>query len=302
MDLEYKSFKEVFKNLIFGIILGFSIIVPGLSGSVLAIIMNLYDKIIFSLSNLSKSFKKSIIFLLPLIFGGSLGVLIGSIIIKLVFNMYPFYLICLFSGLMIGSFQIIFKQIKKYKFNKYNILFLMFGFLISISLFIFSFVNKENDISNYNFKTYLLFLLIGIGLAITQLVPGLSATALLIVIGYYSYLINILDFKIIYNFNHILVVFMILFGLIIGVLLFSKLINYFLEYKKEHFMYLITGLSIGSLLCVFFEEKCIYLYKIWNLNDFIINGLIGLIFLIIGILFMTIILDFFNKRRRINEK
>ena len=62
MNLEYKSFKEVFKNFIFGIILGFSIIVPGLSGSVLAIIMNLYDKIIFSLSNLSKSFKKSIIF------------------------------------------------------------------------------------------------------------------------------------------------------------------------------------------------------------------------------------------------
>ena len=95
---------------------------------------------------------------------------------------------------------------------------------------------------------------------------------------------------------------MILFGLVIGVLLFSKLINYLLEHQKEKFMYLITGLSIGSLLCVFFEEKCIYLYKIWNLNDFIINALIGLIFLIIGVLFMTIILDFFNKRRRINEK
>ena len=63
IDLEYKSKSEVFKGGILGLIIGLAIIVPGVSGSAVSIIFGMYEKLLYSISNLFKSFKSCFKFL-----------------------------------------------------------------------------------------------------------------------------------------------------------------------------------------------------------------------------------------------
>ena len=291
-------FKENVKKIFIGIILGFSIIIPGLSGSAIAISLNLYDEIIHSVSTIIKDFKKSFMFLFPFIIGGVTGLLIGVLAVKIILKYYPFYVICFFSGLMIGTFPIITKQINFNKKNRFNIILLIIGTLIPVILSLLSlYLNINNKIS-FNVIDYIIYIVIGICLAITQLVPGLSATVFLIVIGYYNNLLSIVDVYLLLDYRKLLIIICIIIGLIIGILLFSKIINNTLKYRKNEFMHLVCGLSFSSILCVFIEENCLKIYKTFNSSNIIINLLIGSISLVLGVLITTIIFDKGEKKEK----
>lgn len=292
-------FKDLIKKVFIGIILGFSIIIPGLSGSAIAMSFGLYDEIIDSLSNIMTKFKKSVLFLFPLVFGGIIGILIGAFVIKILFEYYPFYIICFFCGLMIGTFPLIVKQIEFKKSNIFNNLLLISGFVIPLLLAILSLLINKNNLITYNTIDYLIYIIIGFCLAITQLVPGLSATVFLIVIGYYKNLIQLISFDQLLNYKNILVIICFIVGGVLGIILLSSFINNILNKRRNEFMHLICGLLISSILCVFLEEDCIEIYKSFSRSNIIFNILIGLIFIVCGMIITTII--FTNKGEK-NEK
>ena len=78
-DNKIKSF---LKNIVIGMILGFTIMIPGLSGSIIAINLKVYDKIVCVLANIKSNFKNNILFLFALLIGGIIGLLIGVFLIK----------------------------------------------------------------------------------------------------------------------------------------------------------------------------------------------------------------------------
>ena len=82
MDLKYRSLKEIFVSVFVGFSIGLSIIVPGISGSTIAIIMKVYDKLMYSFSNIFKKFKICFIFLIPIGIGAVLGFAIGFVLVK----------------------------------------------------------------------------------------------------------------------------------------------------------------------------------------------------------------------------
>ena len=63
------KFKEFFINVARGAAIGVSMIIPGVSGGTIAVLLNVYEKLIDSVSNLRKEFKKSMAFLLPILLG-----------------------------------------------------------------------------------------------------------------------------------------------------------------------------------------------------------------------------------------
>ena len=73
LDLKYKSFKELLISIFVGFSIGLSVIVPGISGSTIAIIMKVYDKMMYAFSNLFKKFKLCVLFLIPIGIGVVLG-------------------------------------------------------------------------------------------------------------------------------------------------------------------------------------------------------------------------------------
>ena len=103
-DLAYKNAKDVARGGLLGLFIGLAIIVPGVSGSTVAIIFKLYDKIIYALGNLFKRFAACVKFLLPIVIGAAAGFLLGFFAIQQLMAVAPFTVVGLFAGMMIGAF------------------------------------------------------------------------------------------------------------------------------------------------------------------------------------------------------
>lgn len=282
MDLKYKGIKEILISVLVGFSIGLSVIVPGVSGSTIAIALKVYDKLMYSISNVFKKFKLAVLFLLPIIFGAIIGVLLGLIIVKLLLERFPFQTICFFVGLMVGTYPIVYSEIRNEKHTKSRIGLFALGLVIPLLIsIVVVFTNYTGSLENLNFFNYLLFLIIGILISLTQIVPGLSATALLMIFGYFTPLMDNIGFHLFKEFDVLFVYVMLVIGFLIGIMMFSKLINRALEKNRKPFFYIICGLSLASIISVFCGKDCIELYKSWDSNAF---GyiMLGLIFLIIG--------------------
>ena len=283
MELKYKSVKDVLISIFVGFSIGLSVIVPGISGSAIAMIMKVYDKLMYAFSNIFKKFKACVVFLIPIIVGIVVGFGLGVILVKILLEAFPFITICFFVGLMIGTYPILFKEIKGEALKVNKVLLFVAGVIIPL---IFSAVSllsgADNSLANLNFLHYLLFFVIGILISLTQLIPGLSATVLLMIFGYYSALMENIGFELLGNFELLLVYIALFVGFVVGVLLFSKIINKLLETQRKPFFFVICGLSVGSVVSVFLGSDCMEIYKSWTTKAMITDMLIGLAFLLLG--------------------
>ena len=114
-DLKYKNSKEVAKGGILGFFIGLAVIVPGVSGSTVAIIFKLYDKLLYALGNIVRRFKLCAKFLLPIALGLIIGFVLGFLAIQQLIDISPFTIIGLFAGLMLGAFPAVYDEIRNEK-------------------------------------------------------------------------------------------------------------------------------------------------------------------------------------------
>lgn len=283
MELRYKSMKEMLISIFVGFSIGLSVIVPGISGSSIAIIMKVYDKLMYSFSNIFKKFKACFIFLLPILIGIVLGFGVGLILVKILLEAFPFITICFFVGLMVGTYPILFKEIKGERFNNNRIMMFVAGVLVPILITAVSLLlSSNNDLTSVGFGHYVLFLVIGVLISLTQLIPGLSATVLLMIFGYYTALMNGIGRELLSNVRLIFVYIMLMVGFVIGILMFSKIINKLLDNFRKSFFFVICGLSIGSVVSVFFGNDCMDIYKGWTGADMVFDIPIGVLALAVG--------------------
>lgn len=283
MELKYKSIKDVLISIFVGFSIGLSVIVPGISGSAIAMIMKVYDKLMYAFSNIFKKFKLCVVFLIPIIVGIVVGFGLGLVLVKILLEAFPFITICFFVGLMIGTYPILFKEIKGEALKANKILLFAAGVVIPL---IFSAVSllsgADNSLAILNPLHYVLFFVIGILVSLTQLIPGLSATVLLMIFGYYSSLMENIGLELLGNFKLLLVYVAMGFGFVVGTLMFSKIINKLLDTQRKPFFFVICGLSVGSVISVFLGNDCMEIYKIWTPDAMLIDMLLGLAFLLLG--------------------
>lgn len=284
MELKYSNAKEVLISLLAGFFIGVSIIVPGLSGSSLAIVLKIYDKLMYAFSNLFKKFKMCFLFLLPVIGGIIVGFVLGFILVEKLIDAYPFVTICFFVGLMVGAMPLLFREIKTEKLNPKRAGFFSVGVIIPIviavaAMFLNEGVRSLDVIEPYH---YILFLVIGVLISITQLVPGLSATVLLMIFGYYSVLLTKIKNDLFSDLSFLFLCVTMVVGFLIGTLLFSKLINKMLEIKRAPFYFLICGLSVSSVAAVFLGDECVSVYKSWEGTSPVLDIVLGVVLMALG--------------------
>ena len=227
-----------------GILIGVAKIIPGLSGSVLMISFNLYDKAIEAITNFFKDIKANFLFLANLSIGIIIGIVIFSNILSYFINNYYTYTTSLFIGLILGGAPLILKSTQKSKK----------GYALTIiSLTIMSIISLTNINSNYiiknNFLDSIVFFGGGLLEALGTVVPGISSTALLMLVGIYNIYLEVLSN--IFKFHDIIanITFLIPFslGLLLGIILLSLLINYlFKNYRKLTFSF-ILGVTLSSI-------------------------------------------------------
>ena len=192
LDMKYASKRDVVKGGMLGTFIGLAVIVPGVSGSAMAIIFRLYEKLLFALGNIFKKFRKCIRFLLPIGIGAVIGLVLGFFGVQALLNLMPFAIVALFAGLMLGAFPSVKDQLKGEKPTTKRILLFILGLILPIiisAVSVFA-TSATTALDNLQFYHYIIFLVLGYIIAITQLVPGLSATALLMAFGYFSSLVN----------------------------------------------------------------------------------------------------------------
>ncbi|MBP3461843.1 MAG: DUF368 domain-containing protein [Bacilli bacterium] len=256
--------------IIKGMIIGLGKIIPGVSGSLFALNLGLYEKGIDSISNFFKKPKENLIFLGTV----GIGILISIIVFSKILNymLIKYYVITmfLFIGLLLGSSEFLIKK-NKPKNLKELILFI-FTFLIMI---IICFIKTKSEY-NYtdNFLNKVFVFIIGLIDASTMIIPGISGTAVLMLMGCYNFFLSI--FVNITNLNLININIIIYFslGLFIGIILITKLMNHLLNKKKNIIYPIIIGFSLSSIVILFIET----IFKIKNMYEIIF----GIVLLIIG--------------------
>lgn len=211
------------KNFFLGFIIGIGKILPGVSGSLIAVRFNLYEKIINSLINYFKNIKKNTFFLLPIFLGCLLAIILFSKVILFLLDKYYLVTISIFIILIISGVPEIYKK-------GGNILISFITFFITFFLLKFSI--KVNV--NYFFMGFIE--------AFSMIVPGISGTAIYMSLGIYDKMLLMYTDIVIMNWIYFLL------GFIICSIITIKIINYlFLMYKKETYS-VILGFLISSIL------------------------------------------------------
>ena len=243
-------------NILKGILIGIAKIIPGFSGSVLMISFGLYDKAIDAITCFFSHPKKNFLFLLELGIGIFIGIVLFSRIVSFFLQNYYLYTCSLFIGLMLGGILVVVKNISV---SKLNILLMVISFLFVVGLSFLK-VNFSYDI-HYNFFTFFLFFLSGVLEAFGTVIPGVSSTALLMLIGVYSYYLysisHVLSFSMLKKNLFFFIPFSL--GMFLGVIFISILVQYLFSHYKEQTFSSIFGFSIGSIFLLFIGLFCYYL-------------------------------------------
>ncbi len=271
-------------NLLKAILIGVGGIIPGLSGAVIAMIFGLYDKMLDAIANFFDDFKKNFIFMFPILVGIAIGFIVFSNVQKILLQKYPFYTMMIIVGLIIGTVPALFKAARIKNFNLINIsviaISLILGLIMSASD---TQLDVQNKILKFNFTNILNLIVIGFIMAGSHIIPGISGTVLLMILGSYGIMLNAIAnlkdlFVIEMYINHIELIIYNLFiiipiaiGLIIGVVFFSKLMNYLLKHFYTLTYCAIIGFVIGSIP------------SIVPPIDFSLKTILGLLFLIMSI-------------------
>lgn len=246
------------KNFIIGLLLGFSVMIPGLGPSTVMIYSNTYNDIINAISNLKSDFKKNFKFLLPIVFFALIGFILGLLLIKFLFNKAPLYWIFFFGGILIASLPGVIGE-KKIQNKLSTYISILIGIIVPVGLYLLNKYVLNFGSLTYSFVDYIKLLGVGVLIALTQLIPGLSATILLLSLGLFDTLLDGISLSTLTNFKLMMVYFIMIVGAIIGVILFTKLVSTLLK-KQEDNMHCVTiGLSFASVfLLLFGNEKIDY--------------------------------------------
>ena len=240
-------------------------IIPGVSGSMLAISMGIYPRLLYCINNILKLKKNDYLFLIKLSIGILLSILCLSRLIIILINKFYLATIFLFIGLILGSIGNIKKNIKRK--NNYILLFCF----IFITLFGLININNEINIS-IGYLNAIYFTFIGFVEAFTMVVPGISGTATLMMLGAYNKVIEM--YSNIININYIGITIPFFIGVIIGILITSKLINYLLKKYESQTYSAILGFSYSTILLMFIKSI--------SSNYNIFTLLMAFLFLILG--------------------
>ena len=228
-----------------GFIIGIAKIIPGVSGAMIAVSFGIYDKLINAVTHFFDDKKGNLKFLLIVGSGILLSIVCFSNIIRYLLNRYYLSMMMLFIGLILGGTYNFSKNIR---FNVKN------SMIIILTILVVMGISLGNTSSSYEisgtFKDCLVFFGGGIIEIFSSIVPGISGTALFMLLGLYDSILvlmgNILNLAFVIDNIGIYISYGI--GMAVSFIVFSILISYIIKKHRRLFDTIILGLSISSIL------------------------------------------------------
>ena len=308
-----------------GIAMGIANKIPGISGGIVALAAGFYEELIFSFSKFNKTALSLLLktefkafynyvngsFLTLLFSGVILSFFSASLILDRLIQHYPKQVWGFFFGMILASVIHIWIKEKKFSYKEYTLILLGASFGILVSLVT---PGQEND--------NLLFVFLCGMLSISGMIlPGLSGSFLILVLGNYTLLLidsvnalyyslgDIVSFDFSFtddparmNLLGVLLVFTL--GSVTGLLVLSKVLRWLLEYYPKKITALLIGFILGSLSITWpwklagnktvIEPEVTRQELIWpNLNE--IQNIYVMLFILLGFGIVTL-LEIYGKR------
>lgn len=233
------------RNIYRGMIMGIIELVPGISSGTFAVLLGIYERLIAAISGITtRQWKKHILFLIPLVIGMGISIFSFSHLMDWLLENHAKPTFYFFMGLILGILPFLFRTSKaRTTFKFRHIVLLIVGILLVNQLQIIP--SDETIIVERNFTIYMLLFFSGIIGSAMMLLPGISGSFVLVVLGVYHTIISAIKEL------EILVIFVVGSGIALGVLVMSKIIDYFFaRFRSETFAFVI-GLVIGSVFVIF---------------------------------------------------
>lgn len=247
------------KNILKGMVIGIANIIPGVSGGTMAVSMGIYDKLIHCLTHLFKELKESIKFLLPVLIGAAVALVGLSFIITPAFEYFPLQTNCLFVGLIVGGLPAVWTKVKgKGLKASYVIPFLIFFVLVVGMAAIGETEGAAADLSLSAGSVIKLFL-VGILASATMVIPGVSGSMILLLIGYYNPIVatikSFVEALVAFDMAGILqgcgVLIPMGIGIVVGIFAIAKMIEFIFEKFPMQAYWAIIGLIVASPIAIF---------------------------------------------------
>ena len=269
--------KEWFKLFFSGAAMGVANSIPGVSGGTIAVILRIYERLVDAVSNLFKKFVKSFLVLLPIALGIVVAMVPCLILFNKAFEFFQFGIVSLFAGLIIGSFPSVSEEVKNVKISARHIIICVIAALIAIALGILSIVmgGKINVTENIeNPPVWFFFVLVAIGFiaSVSLIVPGISGSMMLVVLGFYYPLTELVK-DTVKGVTHIgegwfwinvLELGCVAIGVIVGFLVMAKLMKFLLTKHHAITFFAIIGFILGSLVALYLNNSIWDYYQIWG--------------------------------------
>lgn len=237
---------EVILNILKGMIIGISNIIPGVSGGTMAVVLGIYDNLISSINNLLKEWKKNCVFLGEIVIGAGLGIILFSKLITILLDKAPMQTNFFFIGLIVGTCPIIYKKATETKIKPINYLsfILAFGLLVAMA---FIRTPGESVVIIREISTITFFKLAfgGFLAAAAMILPGVSGSFLLLVLGMYNTIVTAVSEM------NILILIPVAIGVLLGLVTMTKIIDSFMKKYPQIAYLFIFGLVLGSIFSIY---------------------------------------------------
>lgn len=263
-------FKNSISLIVKGIFIGVANIIPGVSGGTMAVSLGIYDKLISSITNLLKDFKKSIAFLFPLLLGAGLGIVGFSYLIEYLLSHYPLPTALAFIGLIFGGLPVMWKGLRakqteagmcKFRLRIQDIIVFALFLALAAGLPLMKESTDTMQTLQVNPGNACMLFFGGIIAAATMVVPGVSGSMVMMILGFYYGVLNLItgffdslfafDIKACFVACGLLIPFGV--GIIIGIFIIAKLIDYLFEKHGVLTYAAIFGLVAASPFAIIYN-------------------------------------------------
>lgn len=279
--------KEWMKSIIKGAVIGVANIIPGVSGGTMAVSMGIYDKLIHCVTHIFSEFKKSIKFLIPIGIGMIVALVGLSFVIEAAFAHFPAQTNLLFIGLIVGGLPAIAKKVKGSTIRIGHIVAAVLFFALVVGMAALG--EGDGASADLSFGVWNVIKLFGVGViaSATMVIPGVSGSMVLMLIGYYQPVIETIN-----TFIRALVAFDVPLllqccgvlipmgiGILVGIIVIAKAIEIIFEKWPLLAYWAIIGLIVASP------------FAIVMMSEF---GKVGIVTILTGA--VTFVLGFFGAK------
>ena len=247
------------RSILKGMVIGIANIVPGVSGGTMMVAMGIYDKLIHCITHLFSEFKKSVMFVLPIGIGMLVAIAASSFVLSEMFENIPIQTNLLFVGLILGGLPAILKKLKGGMPRVGHIITALLFFALVVGTAIIG--ETEGTAADLSFGLVNVLKLLGTGIiaSATMVIPGVSASMVLMLMGFYQPILDAIksfftslaamDMDGILTGLGILVPFGI--GIVIGVFAIAKLVEIIFKKFPLYAYYAIIGLIVASPFAIY---------------------------------------------------